>query len=280
MAIHAFKLQLHNFIRCMCDEGFVNEQFVQLEAARQHPLRRDALIRAVIAYFLSSKHLFSAITIELDKQQVDFERVNALARDFYARSCSIGAESVKQACAELIQASERKDKDNCSLTLYWTKHRFSILRSKLETLVKAFGEDGGKRVVVYLKNMIVEGLLAHKLQKQKYRKRTVSISILSPSSNVAQTSMQFHSFSNIHHVQPTSIIQIYKILNFVVSLEEEVVFLIEKEDAVVVALLSAKFASCLVIFLSFTTIVSILNSNHLRIRLWYALSFISRKCYT
>ncbi|QCD88061.1 histidine-containing phosphotransfer peotein [Vigna unguiculata] len=95
----------------MCDDGLVNEQFLYLETARLHPLRRDALLRTVTAYSLSSKGLFSAITSQLEQQQVDFERVSDLARDLYARSSGIGAESVKCACAELIQASERKDKD-------------------------------------------------------------------------------------------------------------------------------------------------------------------------
>ncbi|XP_047158577.1 histidine-containing phosphotransfer protein 2-like [Vigna umbellata] len=136
MSIHALNFQTHNFIRSMWDDGLVNEQFVYLETSRLHPLRRDALLRAVTVYTLSSKSLFSAITIQLEQQQVDFERVSELVRDLYARSSSIGAERVKHACAELIQASERKDKDYCSLALYWTKHRFSCLRGKFETLVK------------------------------------------------------------------------------------------------------------------------------------------------
>ncbi|KOM50572.1 hypothetical protein LR48_Vigan08g139900 [Vigna angularis] len=67
-------------------QGLVNEQFVYLETSRLHPLRRDALLRAVTVYTLSSKSLFSAITIQLEQQQVDFERVSELARDLYARS--------------------------------------------------------------------------------------------------------------------------------------------------------------------------------------------------
>ncbi|XP_014492907.1 histidine-containing phosphotransfer protein 1-like [Vigna radiata var. radiata] len=136
MSIYALKFQTHNFIRSMLDDGLVNEQFVYHETARLHPLRRDALLRAVTTYCLASKGLFSAITILLEQQQVDFERVTDLARGLYTRSSSIGAERVKHACAELIQASERKDKDNCSLSLYWTKNRFSCLRDKFETLVK------------------------------------------------------------------------------------------------------------------------------------------------
>ncbi|KAK7341973.1 hypothetical protein VNO80_24914 [Phaseolus coccineus] len=162
MAIHALKFQTHNFIRSMCDDvstcvlshhsltvsvtnrvllfqfsqGLVNEQFVNLEASREHPLRRDALVRAVTAYSLASKSLFSDITIQLEQEQVDFEKVSDLARDLYNRSSSIGAQSVTRACVELVQASDRKNKHYCSLALYWTKNRFSCLRSKFETLVK------------------------------------------------------------------------------------------------------------------------------------------------
>ncbi|KAK7335944.1 hypothetical protein VNO80_28092 [Phaseolus coccineus] len=67
MALHALKFQTHKFIRSMCDNGLVNKQFVNLEAAREHPLRRDALVRAITAYSSppKAKSLFSDITIQL-----------------------------------------------------------------------------------------------------------------------------------------------------------------------------------------------------------------------
>lgn len=70
---HSLSLSHHSLIVSVTNrvllfrfsQGLVNEQFVYHETARLHPLRRDALLRAVTTYCLASKGLFSAITILL-----------------------------------------------------------------------------------------------------------------------------------------------------------------------------------------------------------------------
>ncbi|KAG4974333.1 hypothetical protein JHK87_031154 [Glycine soja] len=145
--IAALKLQLYNHIRSMHDEGVVNQQFLQLQVLRQ-PFRCDIILRLVTTYCNSCKDLFSSLSHQLDQERVNYERLNDLALDFYARTSSIGAEGVRRACASLIEACERKDKNGCSLALYWTKNRFSYLRGRFETLVKM------ERNIIYLENML------------------------------------------------------------------------------------------------------------------------------
>ncbi|RZB80310.1 histidine-containing phosphotransfer protein 1-like [Glycine soja] len=145
--IAALKLQLYNHIRSMHDEGVVNQQFLQLQVLRQ-PFRCDIILRLVTTYCNSCKDLFSSLSLQLDQERVNYERLNDLALDFYARTSSIGAEGVRRACASLIEACERKDKNGCSLALYWTKNRFSYLRGRFETLVKM------ERNIIYLENML------------------------------------------------------------------------------------------------------------------------------
>ncbi|KAL2328485.1 hypothetical protein Fmac_021912 [Flemingia macrophylla] len=136
MALTVLKIQFHCLIRSMYDEGMVNEEFLNLQSTRLLPFRRDSVLRAVTSYCFYCRNAFSTLTDQIDREGVDFERVGELALEFYAKTCIIGAESVRRACAELVHASMKKDKDGCYLALYWTKNRFSHLRVKFETLVK------------------------------------------------------------------------------------------------------------------------------------------------
>ncbi|XP_020214567.1 histidine-containing phosphotransfer protein 2 isoform X2 [Cajanus cajan] len=150
MAITTLKIQLHSLIRSMYDEGMVNEDFLNLQSMRLQPHRRDSVLRAVTSYCFYCRSTFSSLTSQIEQERVNFTRVGELARDFYAKTCNIGAESVRRACVELVHASEKKDKDGCYLALYWTKNRFSHLRLKFETLVKGVVNELGR--IYFLKS--------------------------------------------------------------------------------------------------------------------------------
>ncbi|XP_057452015.1 histidine-containing phosphotransfer protein 2-like [Lotus japonicus] len=121
MALTAHKNRLQCFIQSMYDEGIVNEQFFQLQSMKE-AIRPDFVVRAVTSFCL--------------KQEVNFPKVHVLARELYARTTGVGAENVKRECAELLYASEMKDKNHCYQALYRIKNEFSYLRRKLETLVQ------------------------------------------------------------------------------------------------------------------------------------------------
>ncbi|KAJ4724770.1 putative Histidine-containing phosphotransfer protein [Melia azedarach] len=126
---------LRSFIQSMYDEGIVNDDFYQLLAMKD-TARQDYVVRAITTYCLSAQNLFSLLTYHITQPEVDYYQVDTVARDFYARTCSIGAEHVKLSCAELIQACQENDKEYCSRALYWTKNEYSKLRRKFETLVQ------------------------------------------------------------------------------------------------------------------------------------------------
>ncbi|KAF5447535.1 hypothetical protein F2P56_033084 [Juglans regia] len=136
MALHIHKGLLQGFIQCMYDEGFVNDQFWQLQMMKSSRNQPDYVVRVVTSYCSSAQTLFSQLTHHINQENVDFLQVKVSARELYDKSSSVGAEHVKLACAELLVACEGHDKEYCSKALYWTKNEFAHLRRKFETLVQ------------------------------------------------------------------------------------------------------------------------------------------------
>ncbi|GLT48748.1 hypothetical protein SLA2020_223560 [Shorea laevis] len=134
MALEIQKGLLRGFIQNMYDEGFVNDQFYQMQAMQN--TRPEDVMRAITSYCTAAENLFSRLTFHTNRAEVDFRQVHFLARDLYARTSNIGAEHVKLACAEIMRAAEQNNKEQCCQTLYWTKNEFTHLRRKFETVVQ------------------------------------------------------------------------------------------------------------------------------------------------
>ncbi|KAF5447536.1 hypothetical protein F2P56_033084 [Juglans regia] len=112
MALHIHKGLLQGFIQCMYDEGFVNDQFWQLQMMKSSRNQPDYVVRVVTSYCSSAQTLFSQLTHHINQENVDFLQVKVSARELYDKSSS------------------------CSKALYWTKNEFAHLRRKFETLVQ------------------------------------------------------------------------------------------------------------------------------------------------
>ncbi|KAK7845242.1 histidine-containing phosphotransfer protein 5 [Quercus suber] len=96
----------------MYDEGYVNDQFWQIQQMKK-TTQPDYAVRAVTSYCMSAQNLFTQLTDHINQENVDFHQVNVSARELFEQS------------------------NSCSKTLYWTKNEFSQLKRKFETVVQS-----------------------------------------------------------------------------------------------------------------------------------------------
>ncbi|XP_008227589.1 PREDICTED: histidine-containing phosphotransfer protein 1-like isoform X2 [Prunus mume] len=80
--------------------------------------------------------MLSELTSLSDLPDVDFSKLATLARSIEEKSSLVGAEHVRSACADLIQACERMHKQNFLRALGWIKNEFAHTRNKLDSFVQ------------------------------------------------------------------------------------------------------------------------------------------------
>ncbi|XP_034222422.1 histidine-containing phosphotransfer protein 1-like isoform X2 [Prunus dulcis] len=80
--------------------------------------------------------MLSELTSLSDLPDVDFSKLATLARSIEEKSSLVGAENVRSACADLIQACERMHKQNFLRALGWIKNEFAHTRNKLDSFVQ------------------------------------------------------------------------------------------------------------------------------------------------
>ncbi|KAL5763793.1 hypothetical protein ACOSP7_016156 [Xanthoceras sorbifolium] len=135
MALIVQKNLFRTFVQSMHDEGLINNDFNQVLAMRE-TVKRDYVVRTVTSYCMSTEALFTHMTCLISQPMVDYLQIDAGARELFTRATGVGAERVKLACTELVQACEQNNMENCYRALYWAKTEYSKLRRKFETLVQ------------------------------------------------------------------------------------------------------------------------------------------------
>ncbi|KAJ1401793.1 HPT domain superfamily [Sesbania bispinosa] len=88
--------------------GVVNEHFYGMVSQRQ--TERNQIIENVEAYFADVDMSLSELSRHVDKSEVDFSVLASLARGIEDKSARIGAEHMRLACSDIIQACDEKNK--------------------------------------------------------------------------------------------------------------------------------------------------------------------------
>ncbi|XP_024926349.2 histidine-containing phosphotransfer protein 1 isoform X5 [Ziziphus jujuba] len=112
--------------------GIVNDQFSQIQTLKSME-QPDLVVQLIDAYLVDVEMILSELTSYSDFPDVDFSKVTLLAHKVKDRSSCIGAEHVRLACDELIQASVQMNKQNFVRALSWIKKEFSCTQDKLES---------------------------------------------------------------------------------------------------------------------------------------------------
>ncbi|XP_024926346.2 histidine-containing phosphotransfer protein 1 isoform X2 [Ziziphus jujuba] len=138
---HSHHGLLEEYVQSLFDEGIVNDQFSQIQTLKSME-QPDLVVQLIDAYLVDVEMILSELTSYSDFPDVDFSKVTLLAHKVKDRSSCIGAEHVRLACDELIQASVQMNKQNFVRALSWIKKEFSCTQDKLESYAQHGHADG------------------------------------------------------------------------------------------------------------------------------------------
>lgn len=112
-------------------KGIINDQFSEIQA-----LKSVCVVQLINAYCVEVGTILSELKSCINLPDVDFSNFAAQAHKIEGKSLGIGAEHVRRACVDLIQACEEKHERKVTRALSWLQAEFSITREKLNSLVK------------------------------------------------------------------------------------------------------------------------------------------------
>ncbi|KAI6692524.1 hypothetical protein NL676_020234 [Syzygium grande] len=133
MDVAQLKRQLFEYTALLFHEGFLDEQFTQLQQL-QDENNPDFVVEVVSLFFDDSERLLNELAKALDQQNIDFKKVDAHVHQLKGSSSSIGAQRVQRVCIAFRNYCQDKNVEGCLKCLQQVKHEFSLVKNKLETL--------------------------------------------------------------------------------------------------------------------------------------------------
>ncbi|KAG4145233.1 hypothetical protein ERO13_D05G085200v2 [Gossypium hirsutum] len=135
MALSIVKGLLEQYVQSLFNEGIINEQFSHIQHLKMVG-RTEHFVQLINTYCLDVESILAQLASSIDLPEVDFSKLAALAAEVTERSSRIGAEHVRLACVDLMQACEQMQKQKFLLALDWTKTEFTQTQNKLQVLVQ------------------------------------------------------------------------------------------------------------------------------------------------
>ncbi|PKH47691.1 histidine-containing phosphotransfer protein 1-like [Punica granatum] len=127
------KRQLITFTELLFREGFLDEQFHQLQQL-QDEKNPNFVVEVVSLFFEDSERLLNELAKALDQQNVDYKKVDAHVHQLKGSSSSIGAQRVQRVCIVFRNYCNEKNVEGCLKCLQQLKHEYAIVKTKLEAL--------------------------------------------------------------------------------------------------------------------------------------------------
>eukprot|EP01018_Ginkgo_biloba_P001973 Gb_29711 [translate_table: standard] len=125
--------QHNNLMNSLYQEGYLDEHFAQLEQL-QDDSNPDFVMEVLSLFFEDSRKLLDNLGKALNREPVDFKKVDAYMHHFKGSSSSVGAQRVKNECIALRGFCEEKLRDGCLQCLQKLKQEHYLLKNKLDNL--------------------------------------------------------------------------------------------------------------------------------------------------
>ncbi|KAI4386993.1 hypothetical protein MLD38_004862 [Melastoma candidum] len=139
------KQQLHRQVvmmrQSLFDQGYVDDQFVQLEEL-QDDTNPNFVEEIVTLYYRDSARLISSIEQALERSPLDFDKLDNLMHQFRGSSSSIGARKVKAECTQFGEHCVGGNGEGCMRSFQRMKREYSALRKKLEAYFQVARQAG------------------------------------------------------------------------------------------------------------------------------------------
>ncbi|KAK9690178.1 hypothetical protein RND81_09G109600 [Saponaria officinalis] len=137
--------QLHRQVtqmrQSLFDQGFLDEQFVQLEEL-QDDTNPNFVEEVVTLFYRDSGRLLTNIEQAMDRCPQDFVKLDNCMQQFKGSCSSIGAMRVKNECNQFKEYCRAGNSDGCTRTFQQLKREYATLKRKLETYFQLVRQIG------------------------------------------------------------------------------------------------------------------------------------------
>ncbi|KAG6736414.1 hypothetical protein POTOM_060832 [Populus tomentosa] len=123
------------------DQGFLDEQFIQLEEL-QDDANPNFVEEVVSLHYRDSARVISNIEKALENNPLDFNKLDGYMHQFKGSSSSIGAKKVKAECTLFREYCKAGNGEGCMRTFQQTKKEYATLKRKLETYFQLARQAG------------------------------------------------------------------------------------------------------------------------------------------
>ncbi|KAK7841179.1 histidine-containing phosphotransfer protein 4 [Quercus suber] len=124
------------------DQGFLDEQFIQLEEL-QDDANPNFVEEVVTLYYRDSSRLILNIDQALERNPLDFNKLDNYMHQFKGSSTSIGAKKVKAECTQFREYCKAGNSEGrCMRTFQQLKKEYAILKRKLEAYFQQARQAG------------------------------------------------------------------------------------------------------------------------------------------
>lgn len=133
-AISQWRKQWFDYIQYLRQEGFLDDQFVQLKKL-QDENTPDFVVEVISVFFQDSEKLLNNMANSFEQKVVDFKQLDAHVHQFKGSSASIGAMRIKNVCVNFRNNCEAQNLEGCLRCLQQLQQECSVLKNKLEKLL-------------------------------------------------------------------------------------------------------------------------------------------------
>ncbi|KAJ4953928.1 hypothetical protein NE237_030760 [Protea cynaroides] len=123
------------------DQGYLDEQFVQLEELQDSD-NPNFVEEVVTLFFRDSARLIMNIQQALERNPLDFDRLDNYMHQFKGSSSSIGAKKVKDESTQFREYCKTGNVDGCMRSFQQVKKEHAILKKKLESYFQLARQAG------------------------------------------------------------------------------------------------------------------------------------------
>nr|GMC49972.1 histidine-containing phosphotransfer protein 4 [Ipomoea batatas] len=123
--------QLATMRKSLFDQGYLDDQFVQLEEL-QDDVNPNFAEEVVTLFYRDSARLVQNIEHALEKSPLDFAKLDGLMHQFKDSCSSIGARKVKYECTQFREHCRVANAEGCKRSFLQLKKEYSTLQKKLK----------------------------------------------------------------------------------------------------------------------------------------------------
>ncbi|CAB4272516.1 hypothetical protein PRUPE_3G059200 [Prunus persica] len=123
------------------DQGFLDEQFIQLEEL-QDDSNPNFVEEIATSYYRDSYRSLQAIELALEKTPRDFSKLDSYMHQFKGSSSSIGAKKVKAECQQFREYCNAGNGEGCMRTFQALKKEHATLKKRLEAYFQMARQAG------------------------------------------------------------------------------------------------------------------------------------------